>query len=45
MKKILSEIYYEMFTVKSRSDHKKEEFIQTVERFGHNVRRYVLDIA
>ena len=34
MKKILSEIYQEMFTVKSRSDHKKEEYIQNVDRLN-----------
>ncbi len=32
MKKILSEIYHETFTVKSRSDHLKEEYIQAVDR-------------
>ena len=32
MKKILSEIYHETFTVKSRSDHMKEEYIQAVDR-------------
>ena len=34
MKKILSEIYHETFTVKSRSDHMKEEYIQAVDRLN-----------
>ena len=34
MKKILSENYHETFTVKSRSDHKKEEYIQAVDRLN-----------
>ena len=34
MKKILSEIYHETFTVKSRSDHMKEEYIQVVDRLN-----------
>ena len=34
MKKILSEIYHETFTVKSRSDHMKEEYTQAVDRLN-----------
>ena len=34
MKKILSEIYHETFTVKSRGDHMKEESIQAVDRLN-----------
>ena len=34
MKKILGEIYHETFTVKSRSGHMKEEYIQAVDRLN-----------